>query len=369
MVCLLAFGVAPSSAQWYQLAVSPSGRSFYSGGIFFSPGGLWLAPVFTYPTCYSSLDTGKTWTTHTFPRVGLGAIRSIRFFDKFNGVIEFTANSTAEITSDGGQTWIETYGESLDGAFLGSANRILEAWGSVVVVSQPPFSSGSVIFLAGGGGSFSFIITPKGTAFAGHDPIQMSTDFGATWQPRLGRYDLDSYSMDVGKYCDDSTIYIANEWDRDKGEIYVSTDAGNSFVTKLPHSLYGYITGSMVTSNHAAFCATSTDGVLRSTDKGQAWKSIGGPGSGIDVRSIAVINDSTLFVLDTLGILWETTNSGGYPFKAPLPPKPQIVSTPANVSSCDSTNTTVSIMHTYCDPLTITEATFNVQKQEHNKSF
>lgn len=352
----LLLGIEASDAQWQQLAVTTTGNVF-NGGIFFSAGGLWLAPSFLSAS-YSSLDTGKTWTIHTFPS-NFGRIISIRFLDKYNGIIDFT-NNIAQITSDGGQTWREVFGGHIDATFLGSINTILFTSPTLFFISHPPFSSSSHIPITAGKGSYSFIITPKGTVFAGHDPIQMSTDFGNTWQPRLGRYDLDSYSMDVGKFCDDSTMYIVNELDRTSPtwcEIYISSDAGNSFTTKFPRSPLGYFTGSIMTSNHAVFCATSTEGILRSTDKGQTWKSIGGPGCAIDVRSIAVVNDNILFVLDSLGNVWRTDNCGGFPIKPPPPPKPQIASIPAQASSCDSGKANASLTHTYCDALTVTEAT------------
>ncbi|MFI5263485.1 MAG: choice-of-anchor D domain-containing protein [Candidatus Kapaibacterium sp.] len=273
-------------------------------------------------------------------------------------MVQLVEASALELTKDGGQTWSFISFGGWDATFLGSKNNILQVIDGVLSTSH---NNGNTWSYSGiGGGCRSFAITPKGTVFAGHDPIQMSTDFGNSWQSRPGRYVLDSYSMDIGRLCDDSTLYIVNELVRkipETGEIYVSTDAGNSFTTKFPNSTFGYFTGAMVTSRHAVFCGTSSNGILRSTDRGKTWVSIGGPGLPFDSRSIAVINDNTLFAIDSLGTLWETTNCGGAPITSPSSPKPILSSLSGKASSCDSGKALASLMHTYCDALTITEAT------------
>ncbi|MEP7234943.1 MAG: hypothetical protein ABI778_06575, partial [Ignavibacteriota bacterium] len=339
--------------------------SMTTGGVFETPAGLWLASVNRSGAplvFYSSSDLGMTWTTHSAPsdiNTYSVSINSIRFFDSLNGVMECTG-AYAQITSDGGRTWTGINGGFSDGAFLQSIYKIVVAGGSFVSIMQYPFSSANHTRLFAGGGSRTFLITPKGTVFAGHDPVQMSTDFGNSWQPRTGRYSEDAWSMAIGPLCD-STIYIESESGLTYpypggGEMSISSDGANSFTTVLPRTDFGFYTGCLVTSKHAAFCATK-DGVLRSTDKGTTWINIGGPGGNfIDVRSIAAINDSLLFAVDPNGTVWMTPNGGGHHFTPPPPPMPQITMAPAKATSCDSGKASASLMHTYCDALTVTSA-------------
>ena len=181
-------------AQWYQVfTVAPIHYPQYGGGVYFSPGGLWLVSgVDNTPIkFYSSLDTGKTWTSHIIPNTySNNGGNSIRFIDRMNGVMSFYS-SGAEITSDGGQTWQDIIGGGTDMTFLGSANRILQASLAFDIIIPRPFTSASFTIVPGRG-SGAFAITPKGTVFTGHDPIHMSTDFGSTWISRKGHYDLDS---------------------------------------------------------------------------------------------------------------------------------------------------------------------------------
>ena len=370
---LLFFLSLSAEAQWTQVFKVTATLNYQGGvsggGIYFSPGGLWLVssgdnlPI----KFYSSLDTGKTWTSHTIANSNSSvAGNSIRFMDRMNGIMSLTSTAQAEITSDGGQTWNAIGGGFTDAFMSGSPKHII---GTVFNMLFESRDGGITYSLIAKNSSLSFAATPKGVIYLGNNPIMESRDNGVTWQPKKGKYDTESWSMAVGQNCDDTTIYISSEEfaahngitpnaDGDGiGKFIASIDGGNTFFPVLTNA-FGIITGSVVTSKNAAFCGTRTDlGIIRTTDKGKSWQSIGGPPSPIDCRNIAAINDNTLFVLDTLGILWRTDNCGGFPITQPPPPMPQINATSAKATSCDSGKASASLMHNYCDVLTITDAT------------
>jgi hypothetical protein len=141
-----------------------------------------------------------------------------------------------------------------------------------------------------------------------------STDYGATWQIAPGRFDDDckSFALDA---CDPNTYYVSNEefynlTDRIRA-LYVSNDRGVSWriVDSKP---FEYLAGSViVTQGSVVYFQTLQNGLIRSTDAGQSWRSIGGPNGLKDSRLIAAKNANVLFAADDQGNIWKTINSGG----------------------------------------------------------
>jgi photosystem II stability/assembly factor-like uncharacterized protein len=366
-VFLLFFPALTAEAQWSIVypKLSPTDDLGVMGSdITFSHGMLWTAPQSAYygvpQIIFSSFDSGKTWTSHT---VDAYDIRAIRFLDKTNGVMSSHGTSNT-ITHDGGNTWISLNLSGFeDMAMIGTPGNIIIAGDAGSIGISHDSGRTNTWIPSQNLTPTSFVITPKATVFASNNPVLVSTDFGYTWQTKSGSNPLVAFSMDVGKLCDDSTLYIIGldenvvSYPNSRySEIYISTDAGNSFITRYSHSPLRYFNGAVVTSRHAAFVGTTLDGIFRTTDHGQTWIPIGGPPLAFNAKSVAAINDNIIFALDTAGNLWETTNSGGMPITPPSPPAPIIASTSAMVTSCDSGNLTAFLMHTYCDALTITDA-------------
>ncbi|MDP4220327.1 MAG: T9SS type A sorting domain-containing protein, partial [Bacteroidota bacterium] len=69
----------------------------------------------------------------------------------------------------------------------------------------------------------------------------------------------------------------------------------------------------IASSTNAVYSSTLSGQVLRSLDHGLTWKAIGGANVclPIDTRLLGVVDDNIVFLVDTLGNIWRTLNSGG----------------------------------------------------------
>lgn len=333
------------AAQWKNLApnlINTTGH-FGGGAIIYSSGNLWAAIT---NVLWMSSDEGKTWQTVKTPLESIPAalISDIDFYDKNNGFVSTLGNGAC-VTHDGGASWNMVTppapGIFVDGKFVGSPQKIaaylvgaksqlyLSVDGGIVWnVIGPPAWSGP-----GSHGSVNVIVVKKKDNsinlldYQGGDNSQIfsTVDEGVNWTNTPGVFRTDCYQFTYDP-CDDKAIYIVNEGTvqvepDQKGRIVSTRNSGATFSETNLQSLL-YYSGSLISCPAGTLYAqTQTpDGVIRSTDGGLTWKSIGGPFGLWDCHFICAKNDNTLFALDTFGGVWKTTNSGGDSLKGlPVP--------------------------------------------------
>src|SRR5207248_2912379 len=157
--------------------------------------------------------------------------------------------------------------------------------------------------------------SPEVYLFSGLGWLYISTDYGRSWSGDSShRVPGDSYTLSADS-CNPQKLYLLNEdfvtSIDNQSEIFITANAGKTWQSVVAHDI-PYFTGALASSQHLLFAGTTTDGIVRSADKGMTWESIGGPELEIDSRTIAPMSDNILFALDNQGFLWYTRNSGAH---------------------------------------------------------
>ncbi|MFI5263767.1 MAG: T9SS type A sorting domain-containing protein [Candidatus Kapaibacterium sp.] len=319
-------------AQWNKVAplfINDSVRQGGAGVITFSDGIIWVG----VNAVFSSDDTGRSWQKRPFPALSSTIIRDIYFLDKWHGLIA-TSDEGVLRTDDGGTTWktiLSTTGDILKASFNGSTD-IIHALGVDQGTCYTSMDGGItwnqsyiapyVSCLAISPNRTIYVFAQQKYKTSTRGWISYSTDLGSTWIKSAGLADGDSYTLTADS-CDPNKLYLLNEdwistldW---LSQIFVTSDRGDSWQAFDPNSV-PYLNGSLASTRYALYAGTTSyDGVIRSTDKGITWTAIGGPETECDSRTVAAINDNTVFVLDAQGNVWATFNGGGKPFTAPSP--------------------------------------------------
>jgi hypothetical protein len=320
---LLSVAAGGARAQWTEVAPNLVGpESQRIGAICFSHGVAWAGAT----ALFSSTDTGKTWNvSSSFPALTVfptDGISDIAFYDSLNGLVG-TYASGVFLTQDGGQSWNTVIRSSREPdcrvAFNGSASVMHDVNNSgVFSTSTDGGNSWSTQNFGGEGLTFAigadktiYVFTSGTTGW-----VNYSTDLGQTWSGNETGTDADSQGL-AADSCNINKLYLINENTRDrtnnKAKIDVSPDGGQTWQTNSSHQL-DYYSGSIANTAQVIYITTvptSGSGVLRSTDQGASWKSVGGPTTCFDTRSIALANNNIVFVLDSNGSIWLTKNSGG----------------------------------------------------------
>jgi photosystem II stability/assembly factor-like uncharacterized protein len=369
-------------AQWTQSGLTVPKASLSSGGIFFEHGVLWVAGGEVYDISngyqpfpiYSSVDTGKTWRTHYLPTKKQydRTILSIRFYDNQNGIVS-TLGDSSFITNDGGITWHPAAIYSFDARMINSPNDIIFASGGLFISHD----GGQTVLPTSVPYGFYLAQSYSGSIYGGTEPLNRITNSGNTVTALKTTSYWPDIRIEAGKDCSDSLLYFVNLGDASNVigydgfvRIYISNDAGNSVNESLkraaPATPFAYSKfGGLSTSRHACFASISDEGIYRSTNKGKSWSYVGNLMTRPWTQSIAAVNDSILFVLDSDGVVWKTTHSGTGMFKV-APPHPPIASgfTISSISACDSAVGFISISNHYCNPFIVSSATVGgVDKQ------
>jgi photosystem II stability/assembly factor-like uncharacterized protein len=363
-----------AAAQWQNVAPNLlggfSGRTSAEAAMIFKDGTLWIGRT----TLWMSQDTGTTWK-QSFTGFS-GNIRDIAAFDK-NICAFCTSDGMAYITRDGGTTW-KLLGSFGGGRPLGSISFFDRAQDIITISiagtanlthdggltwSSRSISNETLDSKAMGGGSM--YITAQNPGFVKAGSINFTTDYGETWTKTAGTFDHDSYSFDVGT-CNPDNILVINEDYLDPTDqwssIFRSTDKGATWQNLEPRLRTGdFFCGSITSSRLAHFVQTNQSGVLRSTDEGLSWTTIGGPSGDFDTRLVTAINSNILIAVDrTDGSIYRTFNSGGDSLlnDGALPEwatiSPSILFENDVVSQCDSTVTrTIIIKHQECNALQV----------------
>ena len=338
------------------------------GVLYYENGVLWSGSASTW----FSTDSGITW--HQPDIMPYGYCADISFIDPSHGLISTSVGLF--LTNDAGRVWrLVQPGSFLKAQFLVSPDSI------------GAFEETQGFFRSTDGGStfqitynlntfyrgFSFAIAPDGTLYlvAGDWYSQsgstyVSTDHGKTWSNQSRNVDNDAWTLAVDS-CNWQLLYLADEqywaWisshaGNGLSKIVVSTDGGHSWSIRQEQPVPFY-SGTLVNTANAVFAGTldETVGVLRSTDQGMTWKSIGGPPVPQDSRNITALNDNRLFALDTNGTIWETFNSGGDSILTPGRTAPSIFPDTLFLTDtvyCDSIVRTITIQKAPCNAASIT---------------
>ena len=369
-------------AQWKNIAPNIVARPPSLFGAIRYHSGTIIAAIPETPICISS-DDGKSWQLIATPYALGDEPHDVDIFDGKDAIIA-TYKSGLFITHDGGLTWAQTsLTTPLTAAkFIGSAKDIIVAapfgyqlishdagvtWSKLL--SSTSSGQNDVQFREidrsiyaletngfSGGGSFGHINSTK--------------DVGTTWHESAGSFYTDSYSLALDP-CVDSVVYVINEGnffagDDGFGHVFYSHNNGKTFTAVNP-KVMAYYCGSIVSApGGTLYLQTQTnDGILRSTDHGVTWKSIGGPSGNSDSRLVCCKDDNTIFAVDKSGSIWETTNSGGdslafIPGNGSLSVTPRVLfDTDTLHCSIDSIVRTLSFTPSGCIPPIITGWSFS----------
>ncbi|HET9135652.1 MAG TPA: T9SS type A sorting domain-containing protein [Candidatus Kapabacteria bacterium] len=290
----------------------PNANSGFSN-IHFKSGVLWAGST----VLYSSNDSGVNWTQLPNFNLGGGRITEINFFDKVNGVVGATTGVFK--TVNGGNTWTKILAANpcYSAEFAGSTSAIVAACDNNGFYYS---SDGGTTWKNYNPGTHSMLVLayPDGTMYGfgggvGVGKLVKTVDQGTTWT-NVSTIDYDSWS--IARDSDASTIYLLNE------EGHVTTDSKASVIKsvnfggtwqKLTSYTPQYYSGSISVATCAIYSQSLSNGVLRSTDKGVTWQSIGGPNNFIDTRLVCAIDNNIVIAADGTGNIWRTINSGGVP--------------------------------------------------------
>ncbi|MEI8135197.1 MAG: T9SS type A sorting domain-containing protein [bacterium] len=143
-----------------------------------------------------------------------------------------------------------------------------------------------------------------------------SYDHGVSWQRGTSLTQSDDYSFIMDQVDPKRCVIINENWVyrlSGTSNIFLSADKGVNWTNPYSQPLgpFADLVGDCATGCHDYFAGTKTNGILRSTDKGLSWKSIGGPPSAIDSRALGASDDSSIFVIDTIGNIWVTDPING----------------------------------------------------------
>ena len=285
---------------------------------------------------YRSTDTGATWQPVTSFPTSFG-ITDIAVCDSAH-VFVGTWGSGTFYTTDAGATWFNDFPDYTNTqtiynqvAFNGSDSNLIALDYSTTAIF---FSTDagvtwreSIPTSAFATGSLCLGIARDKTlyvlSYTGNEGwINRSTDGGQTWSSNSTNTDGDSNTLSVDS-CDANRLYVVNENTVARSDgmtrVDLTTDAGLSWQAAGTVPL-DYYNGAMASRTNVLYLGTvpnGGNGVLRSTDRGATWQSIGGPSEEFDTRTIAAVTNNVVLVMDSASRLWRTVNSGGQPVRLP----------------------------------------------------
>lgn len=317
----------PIFAQWQKIHLRNSpGYSLWTA-IHYLDGNIWAVWSSRDPTfdtlkaseVWMSSDSGRTWSMQS--RLPLYHIYDLRFANKDIGVLcglssgDHQNDGEIYLTTNKGTSWKKIYNNThpiWSVSFLGSSR----------VIAAGSFQDGFILSTDGGDnwekvfpdvyGQTMYIAASANSNscyFLGKEAqLNYSSDAGKTWSFGSGYCKYDTWGIAIDS-CNPNIIYAANEdvlaSKNNLCELMLSTDRGNLWTTiaswPTVRGETGMLTGAIVNSTHAVFAQTITNGILRSTDKGKNWVSIGGPSNTWDTRPLAAINDNIIISADRGG--------------------------------------------------------------------
>jgi photosystem II stability/assembly factor-like uncharacterized protein len=275
-----------------------------------------------------STDEGATWTNLiNAPVTAPDYVYDVDIYDE-NTFALITNESGAFLTSNKGVSWtklMDVFPSAHAIEFDGAPDRIamiISDVDYVILNLNGPTFSGQI---AGTSVLSDIQIDANGAlriigyysdATGLHACFATSPDHGASWTLNKTTLPCDNYTF-ITDPSDANLMTVINEdWavlQNLFSEIYQTTDNGFSWQKNFiaPISLDDYhLSGNSAKGCQDYFAGTVVEGVLRSTDKGQTWKSIGGPPSALDSRLLTALDDSLVYIVDTTGSIWVTDTKG-----------------------------------------------------------
>ncbi len=380
LAALLLFGeVHNVYGQWKSIAPNIVAPPYSLFGAMSYHNGTIIAAISGTVICISS-DDGKTWQTVAAPYAVDDQPQDVDIFDGQNAIIA-TYKSGLYITHDGGLTWAATgLITALNAAkFLGTAKDIIAAapFGRLLI-SQDAGITWNQISASGSTGQNDIQVRKKDLSIYASETggnsgggnfgyINSTTDGGSTWNQASGRFNTDTHNFAIDP-CNDSLLYVINEANFNPGpdgfgHIFFSHNSGKTFTAVNTMDIKYYCGSILCAPGGTLYLQTQTsDGILRSTDRGFTWKSIGGPDGFSDCRLICCKDDNTIFGVDKQGSIWKTLNSGGDSLTTSkggsLVVTPGILFDNDTVYCLDSVSRQLTLTISGCPPPTITGLSF-----------
>ena len=321
---LVLFCVNSAQAQWNQVASSLIGPvATFGGGSTFKDGIAWIGNQ----GLFMSSDSGLTWIDRS-PN-DQSTIMHVNFYDQNTGLVSCYSGGVY-LTHDQGRTWnmILQLDISTSSDFDGSPNDIIATQrnpgntyssrdGGLTWETTQVDVAGWVRQVIGSTNGKAMILHGN---FNTNSHVATSTDYGVTWKDCLTDVVPDCFSFAVD-FCDPNRIYVINEDYSTNishnaiSQIYLTTDGGSSWSSPVVKPTW-FFEGWATLAGSSVFCPTvdgsqTLPGVYRSTNRGNSWKSIGGPSGVGDTRLLVAINDNIVIAPDVDGNIWRTTNGGG----------------------------------------------------------
>jgi photosystem II stability/assembly factor-like uncharacterized protein len=273
-----------------------------------------------------SNDYGKTWTTLPQPFVGLSDyISGLDVFDSLNFVI-ITTWGEAFRTTNGGSQWTSIFNSRSTGfhvAYLGSPDKLL-------IMSAALSPNGNVVMTIGGSStsfdlpdnySSPYAIAADGSirvlaaSDANYAQFYVSSDSNTTWRSTSTAATIMPFgdiNAVIADQSDPNRFVLVNEntVSRNGGNsrMFLTTNNGASWTMTYSQALGAFsdLCGNATTGCKDYFVGTQNRGILRSSDRGLTWNSIGGPVTSFDSKAISAVDDSLIFAMDTAGNIWAT---------------------------------------------------------------
>ena len=268
----------------------------------FEPGRFLMAQCWPEPTLHESTDGGRSW--HVLA-TGEWIYNSIAFDPHVPGLAAVASNDGIRLSRDGGRTFGDPIPDGydfpagdkrwigLDRGRLFGFTRGSGVW--VRAVPSAPSSLWHPLPVFGGGTVLNALVAPSDPtrwyAFCDVCGPYRSDDGGKSWTPLHARMPIDmrvlradevrSLSIDP-RDADSFVMAGGREFDKPAG-IYVSRDGGRTFRRTLTARFYGdgdrRRLGQCIARNPAnpdvLVCGEDWDGLFRSDDNGETWRSLG----------------------------------------------------------------------------------------------
>ncbi|HEY3876791.1 MAG TPA: T9SS type A sorting domain-containing protein, partial [Candidatus Kapabacteria bacterium] len=173
--------------------------------------------------------------------------------------------------------------------------------------------------------------------------IFQSVDSGQTWTEQAKGLGGDDWTL-VANPSDNASMYFTVE----PAALYSTTNGGATWKDTNTD-----VEGSIAIVPCFVFAGTEQHGILRSSNSGISWQSIGGPNVNRDNRMLCAIDPNLVFAIDPLGNIWATNNSGGDSVRASVFSASPDTLFQADTLLCDSLTRSVHFSISGCTPSSV----------------
>lgn len=261
-----------------------------------------------------STDYGATWTTLTTPPIG-GWIGDVDIWDVDHFAF-VTRDRGAFYTTDRGNTWnnlaSSTGGHSILYDFAPDRFILYADMGVVtkITLGSSPIRNNT--------GSWGYITVAADSTYriSAGGSFYYSTDHGVSWIKTATGVNYQDCNTSISDQTDPNIHIVINEnWAFRNpvfSQMFRTTDNGATWNLCYKVSLGPFtdLKGNSTRGCHDYFVGQESNGILRSSDQGVTWTPMVSPVSAVDSHNIFAVDDSLLYVIDTLGSIWGTAAPG-----------------------------------------------------------